>query len=807
MNNYKAMAFRYLKLNKKRTAVTIIGVTVAVTVLYAMLNLGWCGLLNEREKLREEQDYEIVFLTETEEQIAQIMADNRVRSASVGAYYQYNYYGSTMYENALYINTRNPYRMSSILEELRETYKVEGKLNSSLAATYMQGENGEGIFALIIFVLLISFIFAIFGVGIVRNSIQLSILEQIQDYGNLRCIGSTKSQIKQMIYIQGAVLELIGNGIGLVSGFIASLIIGYFLKWKVGFHLIPIVPVLVAFLGDLYFAMEENCKVIADLTPVAAIRGEYRIHKEKIKVRKRSIFGRIFGVEGDYAYKSIMRNPGRFHKTVWGLGIGMGAFMAVMGSTGTIKRYIKETEERYGYYQVYFENCLNTRENGDDIQSNLPSYEILEGLSKLEEVKESRCIYSAMVLLNDYEENLAHYRKDYLDNTYGGNSLKSIIEAKERGNGDVSLFSDLTELSCYGYAADEMENYKKVLKAGTLEVSENGIILVNGGMEREAEGGGFQFIEVEYTDYQVGDTIDIVDMGKFRSMMNERLVEMKKEYEKELAKLPVTEGEEQTNPMEETPKEKLEDDYFEKKNQALKECRDKLLAEGAYKTYTIEGIVSRDVNYCGGYPGPRIILPLDRYYSFTGTDETMVTGMRYHFDKFSPSRYESVVYGSDEVEYAYGEDVMQSAYPGYMSLMERFKICNRGLMLFVLFVVTMTTLNIINTTANNLHLRRKEFAQLRVIGVSQKGLMKMVMLEGVISSLVAALIGIVLGVLLSFISFGQMIIILFDANIYFPFWEAAVGVAGSTLIICGSIYMPLRTIRQNMAADLATGGD
>ena len=820
MDNYRQMAVRYLKLNKKRSIVTILGVTVAVAVLYTMLNLGWSRLLQQREELREEQDYEIVFLTETEEQAEQLMADDRVKSALVGQYYEYDYYEPVMYENALYINTNNPYRMGTILKEMESAYGVKGKMNSELAATYMQGDNGNTTFIIIICVLLVSYIFAIFGVGIVRNAIQLSILEQIKDYGNLRCIGSTKEQLKSVVYMQGAILELIGNVIGLLVGFIFSMVLGYLLKWKVEFHLIPIVPILIAFLGDLYFAMEENCKVIVNLTPVSAIRGEYRIHKEKIKARRHSIFGKLFGLEGDYAYKNIMRNPGRFHKTVWALGLGMAAFMTIMGDAVAVNDYVSLMKNAYGYYHVFYESPLGYGVNFtmDEAWSNLPSVDTLEAIANMKETVEAKRIYSAAVYLCDPQANFGYYTEDYLTNAASGVALRRNYGSL--GSGAVTdngyTFSGIQSVVCYGYDETDYQRYKKVLADGTLDVSENGIVLVNGGTLREApqpkrEPG---YIDVKYTDYKVGDTIDIIDMVKYQTLLAEKVAPLKAEYEKEMAKLPRLTEEEHPTYYEGTPQRELTDAYNNNVRQACVDVRQQLIEEGAYKTYTIEGIVSRDVNHYYVPESITFVLPLDRYYTFTGTDESMVTGMQYHFDKFPVRKFFDILYGLDSELEIFRAVIsgratycLEAGYPELMSLLDRLKNYSRGGTLAIIFVIIMTAFNIINTTASNLHLRRKEFAQLRVIGISKRGLMKMVMLEGVISSTIANIIGIVLGVLLSFISVGQVMHLLFGSPLYFPFVPAVIGMVASTLIICGSIYGPLRGMKQDMAADLATGGD
>ena len=815
MNNYRQMAVKYLKLNKKRSMVTIIGVAVAVTVLYTMLNLGWCRLLQQRKELREKQDYEIVFMTETAEQVAQLTEDARVKSALVGQYYDYNYYEPVMYENALYINTKHPYRMEKTLEELQNAYGVTGKLNISLAETYMQGGAANMTFVLIIYVLLVSYIFAIFGVGIVRNAIQLSILEQIKDYGNLRCVGSTKKQLKSIVYIQGAILELIGNALGFVLGFLASLIAGYFLKWEVSFHVLPMLPILIAFLGDLYFAMEENCKVIVNMTPVSAIRGEHRIRKEKIKARKWNIFGKLFGVEGDYAYKSLMRNPGRFHKTVWALGVGMAAVMAVMGGTATLRGYADVVDDMSGYYHVYYEDALDRYDTVSDIQGKLPPAAVFQTVSGMSQVTEAKRLYAAEVLLQDEEANYSHYTEAFLKHTDTGKTLAGHYADREspyaafRGGG-----YGITGIICYGYDEMDYARYQQVLVDGTLDVSENGLVLVNGGREwpDSTEGEtGMQpdeagNVQVEYTDYKVGDTIDIVDMAKYRALLEKRVEQLTTEYEKEIAGLDENDEKYDWNC------DVLAAEYEEDKYDAARQCWEQLIAEGVYKTYTIEGIVSGDVNHAGtgmidlvGFGGcVRFVLPLERYFALTGTDESAVTGMQYHFDVFPEQKFSNAVSAARD---GTGDNWFITEYPRLTAKIESLQIVGRGILLFVSFVIMMTTFNIINTTASNLHLRRKEFAQLRVIGISKEGLMKMVMLEGVITTLAANIIGIVLGTILSFASFGMVISILYGGRMHFPFTEAVIGIIVSTLILYGSVYIPLKGLKQDMAADLATGGD
>ena len=812
MKDYKQLAIRYLKMNRRRSLVTILGAVIATMVLYCILNLGWSKLLQYREQIREQGDYEIILFTETQQQIEAILADDRVKDAYVGSYYYYDYNEPVTYDNALYLNTKQPYQMDKIMEQLKTDYGVEGEENYELAWTYMQGDDENTVLISTLTILLISFIFAIFGVGIVRNSIQLSTLEQLKDYGNLRCIGATKKELKKIVYCEGMILELTGMAIGVVAGTIATLLIGHFaLKITAGFHWIPIVPILVAFLGDLYFAMEENCKLIANMSPVSAIRGEYRIHKEKIKVRKSRIFGKLFGVEGDYAYKSIMRNPGRFMKTVWSIGIGMGAFILIMGFASSVQRVVKDQEKQWKYYHIYYAGTYGPTVTLEEAREGVPPTRYLEKISKLDGVTDAKKVYRASVFLKDYNEFYGHTTDKYrTEAEYGAWIEEELNDAKEK---HPIIENAISEIICDGYDDQDYARYQKALVAGTLDVSDHGIVLVNHDRVHLADSEIYsedtvvsEYQEMDFTDYQVGDTIDLVDMEQYYTRANEKLVTLKKEYQDGLEEVS-----KQCRQKEITEDEKADQEaelaytYHSGVAEAIRDIKKELVEEGAYTTYTIEGIVNEDVNMYSE-ESIHFVLPLEQFYKLTGTDESMSVGMRYHFKHFSYNQFNKI-----EAEMNMNSDIgigyEEPSYAMIFGMLEGFKKVILGGILIIVFVITMTTLNIMNTTASSLYLRKKEFAQLRVIGMSKKRLTKMVMLEGVIATIVANIIGIVIGVLLSYGFFRLVITALFGYEYSISLLGIVIGMAVSVLILCGSVYLPLRGLKQDVATDLATGGE
>lgn len=360
MTDYKKLAAYFLKANKKRCVITIIGVMITVIVLYAGLNIFYSYMLQQQKDVRKEADYEIVFLTDDQETLSQIASDDRVTQAYTGKYVVSEWetingtdgkYVEKIYDNALYVNTGHPYKMAKIMEEMTTDYGVNAELNWNLSTWYLQ-DMDEGFAVILIVVLLVAYIFAIFAVGVIRNTIQMFTLEQVKDYGILRCIGATKGQLSGIIYRMGAMLEIVGLLAGIVMGGIVSMILGFIFKISAGFHIIPMIPILITYLGDMYFVMRENAKLVTKMTPVSAVRGEYRIKKEKLRRHGGGLMGKIFGIEGSYARKSVLRNKGRFIKTVTAMVFSISAIVLICSCWGQLRKYWKSTDEKFGDYQI-----------------------------------------------------------------------------------------------------------------------------------------------------------------------------------------------------------------------------------------------------------------------------------------------------------------------------------------------------------------------------------------------------------------------------------------------------------------------
>lgn len=805
MTDYKKLAFYYLKAGKRQCIVTIIGVMITVAVLYTALNFGYSYVLQTRQEVRKEADYEIVFLSDDTEKLAQIAADDRVLQAYSGAYSGEEYvsdeerFVEVNYKNALYVNIRHPYQMESVMEAMKADYGVDARLNNELAVLYLQDSDGL-LGVVLILVLLVAYIFAIFAVGMIRNTVQMFTLEQVKDYGILRCIGATKGQLNRIIYRMGAGMELTGIAAGVLLGTFVSVILGFLKNVDVGFHIGPVIPILIAYLGDLYFVMQECSKIVTKMSPVSAVRGEYRIKKEKIKVRGNGLMGWLFGMEGAYARKSVLRNSGRFAKTVTAMMLSITAIIICLSTWGMVHDTKKNVDDMYGRY-LEEERCpVSIFGDVESIQSDyLFSAEAIKEKALHYYVTEAKLIYSATGNLVDPETYYGKLNQDYIEETSNGTNIEITMQKwRERDTEEYRDGTDVeykkaifnlnsSSISIDGCDQNDLDYLSEFIKSGTADLDDDGILVIGGGSVMDYSWTGDEKLTLydlgkhfDTYDLQVGDTIQLVDYREYKKRYQDA-------YEKMMAESVLVSS------------EKDADGEYVSEERATKEgrstgleqyviaerIRQELIAEGYYRTYTVQGVMDFGDQIIPEWAD--IYMKRDSYFDLTGFDEQDMTGVKYaidldsvpisYFDMLS-SDLTDVLYG-----YAYARNVMRYA------------------LAFAAFVFILSSVNIINTTAGNLHMRRKELAQLRVLGMSRKRLIHTVMLEGVMATALSNILGFLFGTIFTIYIYEYLSMLLYIKPTI-AWWAFGVGFAASALVICGSIYVSLRDLPVDIVDDL-----
>ena len=854
MENFKELGNKYLAQNQRRSLLTVLGCMIVAAVLFAFMNTACDWIVLSREEARKEGDYEIVILSDDKDALENIVNEDFVRTAYFGKeYYQEE---EKEYGNALHINVDNVLLVKKYNSYIQETYNVNTLLNVQVLWTYCLDDSGLG-FLLIAGGLFIAYIFAIIGIGIIRNSIQISALERIKDYGNLRCIGATKKQIKAIVFRESFILESIGIAFGILLGFIVSIPIAISQGFPVGFHIIPVLLIVIAFNFDLYFAIGDGVKKVLSVSPVEAVKGSYRIRNRKLRRRNSGIWGKIFGVEGDYAYKNIRRNTGRFLKTTGAMAFGLGTVVVIGSVMVLFIKGIKSTSKEYGYYQQYVQAYTMCTDSIDELKAQLNSPESIKKIKAARGVEDMKYIYHDTIYTSENSWLHDHLDENYLvmadyayyyfyrpfytfEDRFGKetwdaayNDFRDNLKSyRDSGKGLVDYDAlnvnrdDLTDVKSevvyfgsnlidssfdiYGYDAEDYARYEDKLIDGTTELSENGILLINQSYQPVSEqfyqdkGEDYLFVLAEkqdfvMTDLKVGDEITIVDPVELYKLVQE---EMKKTRE--------------YDSNHESDEEYIKiTDNFSKSSWIIESAREKLVEEGKTKTYVVEGLLEGDPNR--NTLAPTIIVPLDRYFEITGQTENDYTGFQFHISNvFSPdivkSSFQEAVfepyYRNAEAgdEYLYGDAEISHFFldiQDYTSFMKIFGIMGG----VILVIVLVSAFNTMNTSISNLQLRRNEFAQLRALGMTKRSLLKAVILEGGIVWIISSILGIIGGLIVGYYMHVELIRYIVYSDYYIAWIPIILAMVLELLVLCGTNYVVIRDMRLDIASELTRSGE
>lgn len=203
-----------------------------------------------------------------------------------------------------------------------------GFLNSRLAFSIDKNDLPQVLKLTAIGIVVFAVIF-VSSFAMIYNSFALSVGEQIKYLGMLSSVGATRKQKKKTLYFEGAILGGIGIILGIVLGLLAtfisqsamnakivSIMEGYNNNIKYSTHISLCVLCLIVILAALtvFVSIISPVQKAARITAIDAIRKTDEI-KRKGKIRTPFIITKLFGFEGDIAFKNLRRN-GRKSRTI-----------------------------------------------------------------------------------------------------------------------------------------------------------------------------------------------------------------------------------------------------------------------------------------------------------------------------------------------------------------------------------------------------------------------------------------------------------------------------------------------------------
>lgn len=537
-------------------------------------------------------------------------------------------------------------------------------------------------------------------IAVIYNSFQISVVERIKQFGLLRAVGTTPKQIRKIVLREASVLIIIGVPIGLIFGIFAMEIIGFLFNKLVGSMMI---------LGAIKIS-----PMVLVLSSIVAIIAIY------ISALIPSISaGRISPLTAINSRSSIKKEKIKVRKNF--------IIQKIFGFEGAMaSKNIKRNRKRYRItvfsivisvvlfvtFKYFTDLALNVNGNintsrniqfcvyNDDSHNN--SSQVIEN-DIIDKVKSLSSIKKVYKVYEPFTFKAVIDKKD---------KIKEVDEIRTPNDKDEKKYDTIYKDINYNgkdrtqinaginvYDNNALESAKKYLTAGSIDVDnlnkENGVIVI----ERN----------------------EIYNANK------------KKSYIGPAADIKV--GDEIL----------LQSDTQNSSN----------FGGGDVKKVKVLGIVKDDpFDFNGSQNGIKMITTEELSKRLTNKSSLNVLKL-------------NITVNNDKDDKKISEDI-QNVIKSNSSLqvinyIDQNKQVKSGMLMiqillygFVVVISLISSVNIVNTLTTNIIIRRREFAALKSIGLTQKGLRKMIVLEGLLYGIMGSLYGAVISSGLSYLIFKSL---------------------------------------------------
>ncbi|MCX7924073.1 MAG: FtsX-like permease family protein [Clostridia bacterium] len=370
----------------------------------------------------------------------------------------------------VYIKTETQRDIRKNISSMAKDLKISAqsiKFNEGVLRYLAQSGNDNINSTLISFGTFFMIIIMIATVAVIYNAFNISVLERISQFGLLRCVGATPSQIRRLVLREALILSAIGIPIGLFLGTLAMKIIFWtfsivaselpFADLKVIISPYIIVLSILLELVTVFISAIGPARKASKVSPIEAVRNTGNLRKEKLRrISKARVAGMVLGAEGWIAWKNLGRNRKRVWITVFSMVISIILFIVSSSFLDLAIKSGAAGEEDIPDFSIYSRDGGDVRISDDEYRA-IKDFDGLEFFYKVSST-------NAYALIHESKLNSSY--KDYIKSISG------------KQDGKIKLYNN--EFKTYG---DEALNVlKKYLKQGHIDIGqlngENGVIIV-----------------------------------------------------------------------------------------------------------------------------------------------------------------------------------------------------------------------------------------------------------------------------------------------------------------------------------------
>lgn len=240
------------------------------------------------------------------------------------------------------------------------------------------------------------------SVSLIYNAFSISVSERTKQFGLLSSVGATRKQIRKMVFMEAFDVSVVGIPLGIISGILGIGITFHFIGDKfyafygikgIGLHLVIspaslVIAAVIAYFTVLISAWIPSRRATR-VTAIDAIRQSDDISVRARQVKTSPVVQKLFGLEGTLAQKHFKRNRRRYRATV----ISLFASVVLFISTSSFCRYLNDMAggvlENYDY-DIRCEWTEFERSSGENysLEQAAADLSAVEGVVRWSAVKE-----------------------------------------------------------------------------------------------------------------------------------------------------------------------------------------------------------------------------------------------------------------------------------------------------------------------------------------------------------------------------------------------------------------------------------
>ncbi len=242
-------------------------------------------------------------------------------------------------ENTVFFTVKHPYLFKRTMSA--QTFSDNWGSNRSLMRLY--GSFGDDTITTMLYGLAgVLVLLVMFGsISLIYNAFSISVSERTRQFGILKSIGATKKQIRASVRYEALVLSGIGIPVGLLIGCLGigvtlwalkdtftRLMPGSAVTMRLVLHPVALLIAAVIALITVLISATVPARQAARLQPIEAIRQSTDVKIRPREVRTSKLTGKLFGFEGTMGAKNFKRNRKGYRATVISLFMSVVLFIS-----------------------------------------------------------------------------------------------------------------------------------------------------------------------------------------------------------------------------------------------------------------------------------------------------------------------------------------------------------------------------------------------------------------------------------------------------------------------------------------------